>query len=55
MDVAALAHQGLGQGAGDGVDPLPGGAADEDVEINCHKLPVLGADLSHVKISSDCT
>ena len=43
MDVAAAAHQGLGQGAGDGVDPLPGGAADEDIEVSCHKLPVVGA------------
>ena len=44
MDVAAAAHQGLGQGAGDGVDPLPGGAADEDIEVSCHKLPVVGAE-----------
>ena len=42
MDVAAAAHQGLGQGAGDGVDPLPGGAADEDIEVSCHKLPTRG-------------
>src|SRR5574337_1039012 len=34
--LAALAHQGLGQGRGNGMDPLPCRPADQDVEINGH-------------------
>ena len=55
QDLAALAHQGLGQGCGDGVHPLPRRPADQDVEINGHSSALSAQTRLIVNnYSSDC-